>query len=176
MACFLPYRSTSRTTIDSLWCNSFMRISRLVICGWIVAGLALGEYKPVGDYDPQRNAEADIREAVAEAARTKRHVLVDVGGKWCGWCRILDKFFDDRADLKALRDRNYLFMKVNFSPENENKTALSKYPAIPGYPHFFVLDGNGRLLQSQGTSELEEGSGYNLARMKAFLERWAPKK
>ena len=49
-------------------------------------------------------------------------------------------------------------MKVNFSPENENKELLSKYPQIPGYPHIFVLDSGGNLLHSQFTGDLEEMS------------------
>jgi len=28
-------------------------------------------------------------------------------------------------------------MKVNFSPENENKAFLARYAEIPGYPHLF---------------------------------------
>jgi hypothetical protein len=45
---------------------------------------------------------------------------------------------------------------------------------VPGYPHFFVLESDGKLLHSQGTSELEEGQSYNLKRMTDFIEKWAP--
>ena len=42
------------------------------------------------------------------------------------------------------------------SDENENKAFLSKYPEIQGYPHLYVLEKDGTLLQSQNTAELEE--------------------
>ena len=60
--------------------------------------------------------------------------------------------------------------------ENKNEAFLRRYPAIPGYPHFFVLDGNGRLAWSQNTSELEAKKNYDPAAMHAFLVKWAPKR
>jgi thiol:disulfide interchange protein len=134
------------------------------------------KYVPVTEYDPQRDAAADIAGAVAEARRAKKNVLVEVGGKWCVWCRIMDDYFQRNADVLALREENYVTVKVNFSPENENKEVLSKYPEIPGYPHIFVLDAEGRLLHSQFTGDLEEGKSYNHDKMAEFLRQWSPKK
>jgi len=125
-------------------------------------------------YSPARNADRDIKSAVVEAQKSGRRILLEVGGEWCSWCHVLDRFFRDHPSLTALRDRNYVVVKVNFSRENENKEVLSRYPPIPGYPHFFVLDGDGTLLQSQKTAALEEGPSYNLARLTAFLDKWAP--
>ena len=44
-----------------------------------------------------------------------------------------------------------------------------------GYPHFFVLDGQGKLLHSQDTAELEKGKSYRARRFKRFLTRWGPR-
>ena len=126
------------------------------------------------DYDPARDAEKDVREAVAAARESKRHVLLEVGGKWCVWCRIMDKYFADHAELLALREKNFVTIKINFSPENENRALLSKYPEIPGYPHLFVLDAEVKLLHSQNTEELEEGKSYNYEKFTAFLKKWSP--
>jgi len=138
--------------------------------------LLAGQYVPVTKYDPTRNGEKDIAAAVAEAQRTGRNVLLEVGGEWCSWCHILDKYFVDNPRLTELRDRNYVTVKINFSPENLNKPLLSQYPEIPGYPHLFVLDASGKLLKSQGTSAIEEGKSYNLGRFTDFLNKWAPAK
>jgi thiol:disulfide interchange protein len=129
--------------------------------------------KPADKFDPARNADADIQAAVAEAKKSKRRVILDVGGEWCGWCHALDRYFVEHKDLTDLRDRLYVWVKVNYSTENKNEAVLSRYPKIPGYPHLFVLDQDGKLVQSQGTSELEEGSSYNLDRMQQFLMRWS---
>lgn len=138
--------------------------------------LAQSAYVPVDTFDPARDAARDIREAVAEAVRTGRNVLVDVGGEWCVWCHYMDAFYEKHPDVKALRDRFYVQVKLNYSPENENKEILSKYPKISGYPHLFVLDGTGKLLWSQNTGKLEQGEGYNTEKFIAFLTKWAPQR
>jgi len=133
-----------------------------------------GEYVPVTKYVPSRDAEKDIQDAANEARRTGRRVLLDVGGEWCVWCHILDRFFDDNPKLREFRDQNFIMTKINFSPENENKRVLSRYGEIPGFPHLFVLDSDGKLLRSQGTGELEKGKSYDLEKLYSFLKKWAP--
>jgi thiol:disulfide interchange protein len=133
-----------------------------------------GEYVPVTKYVPSRDAEKDIQDAVNEAKRTGKRVLLDVGGEWCVWCHILDRFFDDNPKLMAFRDQNFIMTKINFSPQNENKEVLSRYGEIPGFPHLFVLDSDGKLLHSQGTAELEKGKSYDLEKFFSFLKKWAP--
>lgn len=140
------------------------------------AGAAQTKSVPVHEYDPRRDAAADIEQALAEARRSRKNVLLEVGGKWCIWCRIMDDYFEKNADVLRLREDGYVMVKINFSPENENRAALSKYPDIPGYPHIFVLDAGGELLHSQNTGELEAGKSYDRAKMVAFLRKWAPAK
>jgi thiol:disulfide interchange protein len=129
---------------------------------------------PSDKFDPKRDAAADIKAAIAEARKSQRRVILDVGGEWCSWCHILDRYFVDHPDLKETRDRLYVWIKVNWSPDNKNEAVLSQYPAIKGYPHLFVLDQEGKLLQSQDTGLLEEGPSYNYDKMQQFLLRWAP--
>lgn len=138
------------------------------------AGQAAGA-KPaaaVPKFDPTRDAAKDISDAVADAKRTNRRVILDVGGEWCGWCHALDRYFVEHDDLRGLRDQHYVWLKVNYSPENTNTVVLGRYPRINGYPHLFVLDQDGSLVQSQDTSPLEEGPSYNYDRMKTFLLKW----
>lgn len=139
------------------------------------AGLAAKPAARPAIFDPARDASKDIELAVAEAARTGKRVLVDVGGNWCSWCHEMERYFEAHADLRALRDRNFVTVKVNYSPENKNEAVLSRYPKIPGYPHLFVLDAKGALLHSQNTAELEDGKkSYDLEKYTAFLQTWAP--
>lgn len=134
------------------------------------------KYVPVHEYDPKRDAAADVERALAEARRAKKNVLLEVGGKWCVWCRIMDSYFEANPDVLKLREDNYVTVKVNFSPENKNEAVLSKYGEIPAYPHIFVLNSEGKLLHSQNTGELETGKSYNKELFVAFLKKWAPAK
>jgi thioredoxin-related protein len=131
------------------------------------------KYVPVTKYDPKRDASADIQDAIKEAQRTKKRILLEVGGEWCSWCHTLDKFFEANPALLALREKNFVTVKINFSEDNENKEVLARYDSIPGYPHIFVLDTDGTYLHSQGTSPLESGKSYALDRLIAFLKEWS---
>ena len=132
------------------------------------------QYQPVDVYNPVRHPDIDLGLALQEAKRSHRNVLLEVGGNWCVWCHIMDRFYLAHVDLLAFRDKNFVTVKINMSPENDNKPFLSQYPRIPGYPHIFVLDANNKLLKSQATSELEQGQSYNLKRFTQFLQKYAP--
>ena len=124
-------------------------------------------------FDPARDAAADVAHAVALASAQGKRVIVDVGGEWCIWCHILDRFIAANEDVRSLIERDYVWVKVNFSRENRNAALLSRWPKIPGYPHLFVLDARGALVHSQDTSVLESGRGYDHDRFVAMLERYA---
>ena len=131
-------------------------------------------------FDPARDPVADLSTAKVEAQRGGKRIVLDVGGEWCSWCHLLDAFIEGDAEIRSFRDANYVWMKVNYSEDNENAAFLSQFPQIKGYPHLFVLDAQGTLLHSQFTGELEaekgQPKGYNRARFLAFMKEWAPPK
>ena len=121
-------------------------------------------------YDPKRAPDKDLAMAEADAAKANKRILLEVGGDWCIWCKILDKFFADHPDLAKLRDSKFVVMKVNMGLTNANDPFLSQYPKIPGYPYIFVLDSSGKLLASEDTSGLENRAGnYSPEEVKKFL-------
>ena len=124
-------------------------------------------------FDPKRDAANDVATAVQLAKAQSKRVVVYVGGEWCAWCHIMDRFFAANEEASALREAHYVWVKVNWSKENQNEAVLARWPKISGYPHLFVLDADGTLLHSQDTSLLEEGKGYDKAKFVAFLEKWA---
>jgi thiol:disulfide interchange protein len=126
----------------------------------------------VEKFDPARDPEADVRVAVVEAKRTGKRILLDVGGEWCIWCRRLDTLFMKNVDLAEQLHAGFVTVKVNYSKENKNEKFFSAFPKVPGYPHLFVLDENGKLLHSQDTGGLESGKGYDPAKIVAFMNSW----
>jgi thiol:disulfide interchange protein len=134
-----------------------------------------GTFVPVTAFDPARDAAADVDAAIAEAKRTGKRVLIDVGGEWCIWCKRLDQFFQDHNDVANFLTRKYVTVKVNYSRENKNEAVLSRYPKVAGYPHLFVLDATGALLHSQDTGTLERGKAHDRKKVLAFLKAWAPR-
>lgn len=124
-------------------------------------------------FEPKRDAAQDLATATALAKAQGKRVLVDVGGEWCPWCHILDRFIAANADVKQLLDAYYVGVKVNYSPDNKNESVLSRWPKVAGYPHLFVLDADGKLLQSQDTGALESGNDYDKPKVLAFLKQYA---
>lgn len=137
------------------------------------SGAGTGE---IHRFDPRRNAQADIRNALAVASRESKHVLLEVGGNWCPFCKVLDTFFIANPQILALRKQHFVYVKVNFSDENKNEAALEPYPLIRGFPHFYVLDATGKLLRSQRVALLGTQSGYSAERFQRFFELMAPGK
>lgn len=146
-----------------------------ILCLLSVQLCAQTDYQPVSAFDPGRDPAKDLQNTITEASKTHKNIILDVGGDWCIWCHRIDSFIKSSDDINSFIEKNYILMKVNYSPENKNEEFLSNYPKIQGYPHFFVLDENGKLLHSQDTGKLEEGKNYNAQKFIDFLKLWTPK-
>ena len=149
---------------------------RTVVLGFLLAVVAGAQSPSEMKYNPKADPRADLQAALTRASKEGNNVLMDVGGEWCSWCHRMDKFLTENAVLLDLLQKNYVVVKVNFSDENKNETFLAGYPKVEGYPHLFVLDATGKLLESKNTGDLEEGKGYNLDRYREFLAKFARKR
>lgn len=148
----------------------------LLLAGALVFGVA--ERARAADsagYDPKRDPAADVKAAIQEAKAGGRRILLDVGGEWCSWCHVLDKLLTTDGEIRDRLHEGFVVVKVNWSPDNENVRFLNAYPRISGYPHLFVLDGDGTFLWSQNTGQFEAGkTGYDRDKVLAFLKKWSP--
>jgi thiol:disulfide interchange protein len=124
-------------------------------------------------YDASRDPAKDLQDAIAEATKTHKRILLEVGGDWCIYCNIMDETFAKHPELRKARDTNYIRVRINYSKENPNEAFLSHYPKIADYPHFFVLDSQGTLLHSQPTHPFEHGKNYNAGKIESFLTKWS---
>jgi thioredoxin-related protein len=138
-----------------------------------VSGAALSSYVPVHKFDPNRDAAGDIQAAIAEAQRTGKRILVDIGGDWCQYCHQMDQLFQEHPELLELRDNSFITVAVYYGTDKKNEQVLSHYPKLEGIPHFYVLDGRGSVLHSQHLLELRKGGKYDPDKMKEFLTKWS---
>ena len=154
--------------------NAYVPLVRCVVTLLLLVGAAATAAGLADRFDPARDPAKDVAAAVAQARDEGKRVLVDVGGEWCSWCHIMDRFFAADDEAREMRDRGFVVVKVNYSPQNKNQAFLSRYPRIAVYPHLFVLGPDGKLLHSQDTGELEAGKGYDRDKMLGFLRNWTP--
>ncbi len=127
-------------------------------------------------YHPEANAKKDISEAIVKAAKEKKHVLLQIGGNWCIWCRRFYKFVEDDAELKATMDKNYVVYHLNYSKENKNLPVLKElgYPQRFGFPVFVILDEKGNRIHTQNSGLLESADSYDKKKVMDMLKQWSP--
>ena len=127
-------------------------------------------------YSPDADATLQINEAVAKANAKGKHVLVEIGGNWCKWCRMFYKFSHETASVDSLLNAEYVVVYLNYSKENKNIEVLNRFgkPQRFGFPVFMVLDGSGTRIHTQNTGYLEDGEGYSEKKVLEFLNQWSP--
>ena len=128
-------------------------------------------------YDPGLDGMKQIKEAVAAAKASGKHVLIQYGGNWCPWCIKFDGYSKADSEISKLMTENYIAVKLNYSPENKNE-ASNEYLGNPtrfGFPVFIILDGAGKVLHIQDSGLLEEGEGYSKKKVTGFLGNWTVK-
>lgn len=124
-------------------------------------------------YDPGRDPFADGRAALKLARDSHRKVLVEVGGDWCSWCHVLDRFLRNHPALQAQLNRTFVLLKVSVDETNDNAEFLSAFPEALGYPHMYITDSEGKILFSQDTAEFLDNGSYSEQRFQLFLDRWS---
>jgi thioredoxin-related protein len=125
-------------------------------------------------YDPSLDGMKQLKEAIASAKSSGKHLFIQYGGNWCPWCIKFAGFCKDDPGISKLISDNYIWVKLNNSPENENNPA-NEYLGNPkrfGFPVLIIVDGKGRVLHIQDSSLLEEGQGYNKDKVTGFLKNW----
>lgn len=128
-------------------------------------------------YDPSLDGMKQIKEAVASARASGKHVLIQYGGNWCPWCIKFDGYSKSDPEISKLMAENYISVKLNYSPENKNDSS-NEYLGNPtrfGFPVFIILDGAGKVLHIQDSGLLEEGEGYSKKKVTGFLGNWTVK-
>ena len=129
-------------------------------------------------YPDVARAGADLDAALKVAAQTRRRVLVDFGGNWCGDCKVLDANLQ-KPENAALLEANYVMVHVNVGDKGiTDNFALAERYGIPlqkGVPALAILEGDGALVFSQKNGEFESMRKLDPQSVNDFLRQWRPK-
>lgn len=128
------------------------------------------EYSRV--YDPERNPFEDGRKALTLAKTTGRRVMIEVGGDWCVFCHIFDRFIKSDEEVAKRFFDTFVLLKVNYSDENENRKFLSNFKGINGYPYIFITENTGKVIYANDMREMTIKGKPNKQRLFSFLEKW----
>jgi len=126
-------------------------------------------------YDAAANPFTALKHAEKEAQASGKRILVIAGGDWCRWCVALHSFISHTPEVKTALDRNFVTIEVYYGKENRNSAFFAKLPPAVGYPHFWVLSSDGKLIRSIDTSTLEDGiDSYDKNKFMHFIQDMAP--
>lgn len=67
-------------------------MKRSIIILLILTSFSLFSQENPTIYNPNADAKADLKNAIARAKAENKHVLIQVGGNWCSWCIKFHKF------------------------------------------------------------------------------------
>ena len=126
-------------------------------------------------YTPGLDAHAEIKQALAEAAKDHKRVILVFGADWCYDCHVLDLAFH-RPDVSAALRRSYIVVHIDVGEGDKNQDIMQQYqvPMKKGIPALAVLDSNGKLLYSQQGGEFEKARSLAPEDVLAFLNKWKP--
>jgi thioredoxin 1 len=128
-------------------------------------------------YAPGLDAHDEIKQALSEAAKQHKNVIVVFGANWCYDCHVLDLAFH-RPDLEGVLQRSYEVVHVDVGEGDKNQDIMQQYhvPMKKGIPALAVLDPSGELLYSQQGGEFEKARSLAPEDLLAFLNKWKPSK
>lgn len=126
-------------------------------------------------YPAPATAEADIAQALSDAAKQHRRVLLDFGGDWCGDCKALEANFHKPENL-ALLDSGFVLVHVNVGHVDQNLDIAERYgiPLKKGVPALAILDDQHKVLFAQQHGEFEDMRHMDAQSVNDFLKKWQP--
>ncbi len=126
-------------------------------------------------YDESADGDKQVADAIVTARADHRHILLQFGANWCGWCWKLHRLFESDGPVRAELSTNYVVVLIDVNQEH-NKGFAVKYGADHhGLPFLLVLDSDGNVLTTKDTGDLEEGEHHSPAKVLAFLKTWDPR-
>ena len=93
-------------------------------------------------YDESADAKAVIAKARAQARHAHKRLLIDLGGNWCGDCRVLASIME-LPDLKPFLDKHFVIAKVDIGRYDKNGDIAAHYGItgrLDGVPAILVVD------------------------------------
>jgi thioredoxin 1 len=121
------------------------------------------------------DAHAEIKQALQQASKAHKRVILVFGANWCYDCHVLDMALH-RPDVEPLLQRHYEVVHVDVGEGDKNQDLMKQYqvPMARGIPGLAVLDSNGTLLFSQKNGEFEKARALAPEDLLHFLNQWKP--
>lgn len=113
---------------------------------------------PTAPYDETANADAAVKAAFDRAKKSHKRVLIDLGGNWCGDCRILAGVME-LPDVRRFIDLHYEVVSVDVGRFNKNLQIPARYgftKRLLGVPTVLIVTRRGRVVNAKDVFALSD--------------------
>ncbi|HEY4123801.1 MAG TPA: thioredoxin family protein [Rhizomicrobium sp.] len=126
-------------------------------------------------YDETANANAAVAAAKAKAKASGRLLMIDLGGNWCGDCRVLAGVMD-LAEVKAFVEKHYVEVAVDVGRFDRNLQIPAHYgitKRLEGVPSVLIVDPKtDKLLNRARISALADARSMTPQALADWLAQW----
>lgn len=126
-------------------------------------------------YDEKADATAGVDAARRKARAEHKLLLIDLGGNWCGDCRVLAGTIE-QTELKRFVDTHYVVVAVDIGRFDKNLQIPARYgihDRLKGVPSLLVVDPRSdKLLNAGDTANLSDARHMNPQGLADYLARW----
>jgi thioredoxin-related protein len=153
-----------------------------LICLLVASAFAgVPEYRTMGPdiFDAKEPAAYLVANAITQAQREDKKVLLLFGANWCPWCRRLHVALTKSPSVQSHLREKFVLVFIDANTRNykrRNAAVIEQYgnPVRYGLPVFVVLDRSGTQLTTRETASMVADSDEEVAeRVVTFLNAWS---
>jgi protein disulfide-isomerase len=127
----------------------------------------------LGDYDASADAGADVKAALAAAAKDGRPVLVDFGADWCTDCLVLGRLATKPQVTPLIAKFHVVSVDVGqFDRNLDVADGLTVDLHTSGIPALVVLDSTGKVRTATNDGSFADARHLTAGDVAAFLTKW----
>ncbi len=130
---------------------------------------------PEAPYDATANADVAVNAAFDRARKSGKRVLIDLGGNWCGDCRILAGVMD-LPEVHAFLARHYEMVSVDVGRFDRNLQIPARFgftKRLIGVPTVLIATPTGKLVNSNDVFALADARHMAPQAVVDWLAKWA---
>ena len=131
--------------------------------------------QPAMPYDESADPHRDLQNALANARKSGKRVLVVFGANWCPDCRVLDREFHAGGKTAELVRERYEVVKVDVGRFDKNLDFAKLYgePIKKGIPSVVVVTSTNQVVYQTRAGELADARGMGADGIYSFFKTMA---
>jgi thiol-disulfide isomerase/thioredoxin len=125
-------------------------------------------------YNLQADAKAEVDAALARAQKSGKRVIVDLGGNWCGDCRVFAGILAV-PEVKRFVEAHFEVVLVNVGRYDTNLDIPARWgiDKLAAAPTTLIVSPTGELINKDDTVALRDARAMTPQAVVDWLARWA---